>query len=53
MPLIKFRKFSEPFEKTRFLTFESQSKKLDCSILFFLQFKSKTLLKILQIVVEF
>ena len=30
---IPFRKYSKPFESTRFLTFESQLKKLSCSVL--------------------
>ena len=31
---IAFRASSEPFQRTRFLTFQSQSKKFRCSILF-------------------
>ena len=41
---ITFRTSSEPFQRTRFLTFQSQSKKFSCSILL-LQLKSKTRLK--------
>ena len=33
---IGFSMCSEPLERTRFLTFERQSKKLDCSILLLL-----------------
>ena len=43
--LITFCTCSEPFERTKFLTFESQAKNLNCSILLLLQFKSKTRLK--------
>ena len=41
---ITFRTSSEPFQRTRFLTFQSQSKKFCCSILF-LQLNPKTLLE--------
>ena len=33
---ITFRTYSEPFESTRFLTFESQLNKLSCSVLLLL-----------------
>ena len=41
---ITFRTSSEPFQRTRFLTFQSQSKKFSCSILF-LQLNPKTRLE--------
>ena len=41
---ITFRTSSEPFQRTRFLTFQSQSKKFSCSILL-LQLNAKTRLE--------
>ena len=41
---ITFRTSSEPFQRTRFLTFQSQSKKFSCSILL-LQLNPKTCLE--------
>ena len=41
---IAFRTSSEPFQRTRFLTFQSQSKKFNCSILL-LQSNPKTRLE--------
>ena len=41
---ITFCMSSEPFQRTRFLTFQSQSKKFSCSILF-LQLNPKTRLE--------
>ena len=41
---ITFRTSSEPFQRTRFLTFQCQSKKFSCSILF-LQLNPKTRLE--------
>ena len=44
---ITFRTYLQPFERTRFLTFESQSKKIVCSILLLLAIKVQNTFKIL------
>ena len=50
---ITFRKYVEPIESTRFLTFESQLKKLSCPVLLLLAIYVQNTFKILHFGVKF
>ena len=53
MPLDSFCTYSEPFERTRFLIFKRQLKKLNCSILFLLTIYVQNTFKTLHFKVKF
>ena len=53
LPTYAFCTCSETFERTIFLTFENQSKKFNCSILFLLAIKVQNTFKILHYGVKF